>query len=93
MKVQAVGSTIKAFWDGIEKISVTDTTITTGRRAGLRTGGAAGVSRVYDDFEAGDFSVSAGVVKSKGVVLLASIKSITGVPIAAIKSVGGVPNV
>lgn len=52
IKVQAVGTTVKCFWDGVEVISETDSEITTGKRAGMRFG-SAGV-RTFDNFEAGD---------------------------------------
>lgn len=57
LKVQAVGSTIKAFIDGVEKHSVTDTDIPAGTRAGLLvfSGGAGPVSDVQvDGFSAAD---------------------------------------
>lgn len=54
-RIQCVGSTIKGFVNGIERVSVTDTTLTTGNYAGVR----ADVSNIlrFDNFLAGDISV------------------------------------
>ncbi|MEV6105717.1 hypothetical protein AB0M28_13515 [Streptomyces sp. NPDC051940] len=53
MKVQAVGSTIKGFVNGVERVSVTNTTVTSGTSCGLRSD-TPGTLR-YDDFTAADF--------------------------------------
>ena len=50
LKVEAIGSSIKAYWAGVLQISATDTTITTGLRAGMRQAGATSVSRRLDNF-------------------------------------------
>jgi hypothetical protein len=56
-KVQAVGSTIKGFVNGIQRVSVTDTNVTTGTSVGLR---AESVSALrFDDFTAADVSSGA----------------------------------
>ncbi|WP_405964831.1 hypothetical protein OG713_34850 [Streptomyces sp. NBC_00723] len=56
-KVQAVGSTIKGFVNGIQRVSVTDTNVPTGTSVGLR---AESVSALrFDDFDAAD--VTSGV--------------------------------
>jgi hypothetical protein len=52
MKVQAVGSSIKGFINGVQRISVTDTAVTTGTAVGIRSESAGAVR--YDDFSAGD---------------------------------------
>jgi hypothetical protein len=57
-KVQAVGSTIKGYVNGIERVSVTNTAVTTGTSVGLRTISSAAIR--FDDFTAGD--VLAGTV-------------------------------
>ncbi|MDX2513816.1 hypothetical protein PV355_01375 [Streptomyces stelliscabiei] len=57
-KVQAVGSTIKCYVNGIERVSITNTHVTTGTSVGIRSE-SAGAFR-YDDFAAAD--VTAGVV-------------------------------
>lgn len=55
IKVQAVGSTIKAFRGGSEVLSVTDTSITTGTRVGLHgRRRASGASWSADNFYAED---------------------------------------
>lgn len=51
-KVQAVGSTIKAFVNGVERASVTDTTYATGTGVGLRADSVSALR--FDDFSAGD---------------------------------------
>lgn len=51
-KVQAVGTTIKGFVNGIQRVSVTDTNVATGTSVGIR---AESVSALrFDDFTAAD---------------------------------------
>lgn len=70
LRVQAIGTTIKVFWDGVEKISVTDSAITTGTRTGIRIGAGGTTRRVVDDFRAGDApEVLDAVYESFGVVI------------------------
>lgn len=56
-KVQAVGSTIKGFVNGVERVSVTDTGVATGTSVGIRSE-SAGALR-YDDFTGADVSAGA----------------------------------
>ncbi|MBP2581912.1 hypothetical protein J3A78_002390 [Streptomyces sp. PvR006] len=56
-KVQAVGSTIKAFVNGIERVSVVNTAVVSGASVGLRSTSSAAIR--FDDFAAAD--VTAGV--------------------------------
>jgi len=56
-KVQAVGSTIKGYINGIERVSVVNTAVTTGTSVGLRSISTAAIR--FDDFTAAD--VTAGV--------------------------------
>lgn len=65
LKVQAVGTTIKAFWDGVERISVTDSSITTGLRGGFRYGGPSSIPRLFDNFEMGDVGGSPPAVAQR----------------------------
>ena len=51
-KVQAVGSTIKAYVNGIERVSVTDTGVATGTSVGIRSESASAIR--FDDFTAAD---------------------------------------
>jgi len=51
IKVYSNGSTIKGFVDGVEKVSVTDTTITSGVRVGIHSWSVRGY---HDDFLAAD---------------------------------------
>ncbi|WP_069769817.1 hypothetical protein [Streptomyces sp. LUP30] len=56
-KVQAVGSTIKGYVNGVVRVSVTDTAVTTGTSVGIR---AESVSTLrFDDFSAGDVTAGA----------------------------------
>ncbi|MDX3839571.1 hypothetical protein [Streptomyces europaeiscabiei] len=56
-KVQAVGSTIKAFVNGVERVSVTDTGVTTGTSVGIRSESTGAIR--YDDFSAADVTAGA----------------------------------
>lgn len=56
-KVQAVGSTIKGLVNGIERVSVVNTAVTTGTAVGIRAD-SAGALR-FDDFAAGDVTAGA----------------------------------
>ncbi|MFD9564358.1 hypothetical protein [Streptomyces sp. NPDC059994] len=56
-RVQAVGSTITAYVGGIQRVSVTDTAVTTGTSVGIRAD-SAGALR-FDDFTAADLSAGA----------------------------------
>jgi hypothetical protein len=51
-KVQAVGSTIKGFVNGVERVSVVNTAVTTGTSVGLRAESVATLR--FDDFTAAD---------------------------------------
>lgn len=56
-KVQAVGSAIKGFVNGVERVSVVNTAVATGTSVGLRSTSASAIR--FDDFSAAD--VTAGV--------------------------------
>ncbi|QCX81032.1 hypothetical protein C9F11_37245 [Streptomyces sp. YIM 121038] len=58
-KVQAVGSTIKAYVNGVERVSVTNTAVTSGTGVGIRSGTASGIR--YDDFAAADVTTGAAL--------------------------------
>jgi len=87
-KVQAVGSTIKAFVNGVERVSVTDTGVTTGTSVGVRSE-SVGALR-YDNFTGADVTAvvtgtAAGVFG--GLAGAASgVRTVTG---AAAGSLGG----
>ncbi|WP_328941536.1 hypothetical protein OG259_07635 [Streptomyces sp. NBC_00250] len=51
-KLQAVGSTIKGFVNGVERVSVTNTAVTTGTSVGIRTISSGSIR--FDDFTASD---------------------------------------
>jgi hypothetical protein len=52
MKVQAVGTAIKAFVNGVQRASVTDTSVAAGKNLGIRSESVSGVR--YDNFSGGD---------------------------------------
>jgi hypothetical protein len=52
VKIQAVGSTIKVFVNGVQRISVTDTAVTTGTYVGVRSEANTGLA--FDNFSAAD---------------------------------------
>ena len=56
-KLQTVGSTIKAFVNGVERVSVVNTAVATGTSVGIRSTSASAIR--FDDFTVGD--VVAGV--------------------------------
>ncbi|SOD80119.1 hypothetical protein SAMN06272781_6877 [Streptomyces sp. 1222.2] len=56
-KVQAVGSTIKGFVNGVERVSLTNTHVTTGVNVGIRSESAGAIR--FDDFTAADVTVGA----------------------------------
>ncbi|MFF0736880.1 hypothetical protein ACFYVK_35365 [Streptomyces chartreusis] len=56
-KVQAVGSTIKAFVNGVERVSLTNTHVTTGTSVGLRSESTNAIR--FDDFTAADVTAGA----------------------------------
>lgn len=87
-KVQAVGSTIKAFVNGVERVSVTDTGVATGTSVGIRSE-SAGALR-YDNFTGAD--VSAVVTGSAAGVfgaLAGTASGVRTVPGTAAGSLGG----
>ncbi|WP_328631995.1 hypothetical protein [Streptomyces sp. NBC_00356] len=55
-KIQAVGTTIKAFVNGIERVSVVNTAVTTGTSVGIRSEANTGLR--YDAFTAADVTTS-----------------------------------
>lgn len=61
-KVQAVGSTVKGFVNGVERVSVTDTDVATGKNVGLRCESSAAVR--LDDFAAADVGGASDVTGS-----------------------------
>jgi hypothetical protein len=54
VRVQAVGSAIKVVINGVDRITVTDTAVTTGTATGLRSEANTGIK--FDDFSAADIS-------------------------------------
>lgn len=56
-KVQAVGTTIKGYVNGIERVSTTNTAVTTGTSVGIRSDSTSGLR--YDDFAAADITAGA----------------------------------
>lgn len=58
-KVQAVGSTIKALVNGVERVSLTNTHVTTGTSVGLRSESTNAIR--FDDFTAADVTAGAAL--------------------------------
>ncbi|MFE3853421.1 hypothetical protein ACFXPN_20075 [Streptomyces griseorubiginosus] len=56
-KLQAIGSTITGYVNGIARVSVVDTSVTTGTNVGLRGESTSAIK--YDTFSAGDVSAGA----------------------------------
>jgi hypothetical protein len=56
-RIQAVGSTITAYVNGVVRVSVVDTSVTTGTNVGLR--GESTSALRYDDFSAADVTAGA----------------------------------
>ena len=56
-KVQAVGSAIKAYVNGVERVSITNTHVTTGTSVGIRSESTAAIR--FDDFTAADVTAGA----------------------------------
>ncbi|MCX5522167.1 hypothetical protein OG342_04700 [Streptomyces bobili] len=77
-KVQAVGSTITAYVNGVQRVSVVDTNVLTGTSVGIRSE-SVGALR-FDDFAAGDVTAGAtlGVASAvEAAQLLAGTKTAT----------------
>lgn len=55
-KVQAVGTTIKALVNGVERVSLTNSHVATGTSVGIRSESASGIR--FDDFTAADVTTS-----------------------------------
>ncbi|MES9522462.1 hypothetical protein [Streptomyces capoamus] len=55
-KVQAVGTTITGYVNGVSRVSVTNSAVTTGTSVGIRSDSTSGVR--YDNFSAGDVAAS-----------------------------------
>ncbi|HEY3478240.1 MAG TPA: hypothetical protein VGL02_04990 [Streptomyces sp.] len=77
-KIQAVGSTIKAYVNGVERASVTDTGIMIGKNTGLRCAASATVR--YDDFAAADVTTGSVVTGTADAPLGALNGSASGRP-------------
>lgn len=56
-KVQAVGSTIKGFVNGVQRVSVTDTAVASGTSVGIRCISSSAIR--FDDFAAADVTAGA----------------------------------
>jgi hypothetical protein len=58
LKIYASGSTIKSYYDGVERHSQTDSAISSGLRCGLRLVVGNGVAWRGDDWNAADLAAS-----------------------------------
>jgi hypothetical protein len=96
-KVQAVGSTIKGYVNGVERASVVNTAVATGTSVGIRSDSAGAIR--YDDFSAADITVGAtlgiasasesaqALIGSKAAALGISGASETAQPVTGTKTV------
>ncbi|MFR9796616.1 hypothetical protein ACL02U_12030 [Streptomyces sp. MS06] len=64
-KVQAVGSTISGYVNGVERVTVTDTNVPTGTSVGIRSESSAAVA--FDDFTAADVTTGAALATAASV--------------------------
>lgn len=64
-KIQAVGSTIKGFVNGVERVSVVDTNVPTGTSTGIRAESVATLR--FDDFTAADITAGTALGISSSV--------------------------
>jgi hypothetical protein len=83
VQIQAVGTTIKAFLNGAEVLSTTDSTYTSGRFGVY----AFSEQFVYTTLEGGDFA--AAQVKTAQGLALASVKTLNGLALASAKTLNG----
>ncbi|WP_225825566.1 hypothetical protein [Streptomyces naphthomycinicus] len=95
-KVQAVGSTITAYVNGIQRVSVINAAVTTGTSVGIRSDSAGAIR--YDDFAAADITAGAtlGVATAaetaqpltgaKSTVLIAAVQQGTAQALTGAKS-------
>ena len=74
LKVQAVGTSIKAYW-GSTELTATDSAITTGKRGGFRFGAGGGTTRIFDNFEMGDVAVGGPPNVSDNVTVSESVQA------------------
>lgn len=67
LRGEASGSTLTGLRDGTSKAAITDTSITTGTRAGVMVYSGTSAARIRgDDFTAGDLATSTGLVIADG---------------------------
>ncbi len=100
-KVQAVGTTITAYVNGVQRVSVTDTNVATGTSVGIRSESASAIR--FDDFSAGDvvFGATLGVAGevdtaqtfsgAKTATLTAAGETSTAQPLAGAKTAALTP--
>lgn len=75
-KVQAVGSTVKAYVNGVERVSIVDTSVSAGVNVGIRSESSGSIR--WDNFSAGDVFF--------GSVIDASAETETAQPLTVSKS-------
>lgn len=80
-KIQAVGSTIKGFVNGVQRVSVTDAAVTTGTSVGIRAESTSSLR--FDDFTGADVATS---VTGDAAVSGSATLSATGLRAAASSS-------
>jgi hypothetical protein len=78
-KVQAVGSTIKGYVNGVQRVSVTDTAVTTGTSVGLRAESTSLLR--FDDFAAADVATGTtgdAALSSTATLTSSGVRATTG---------------
>ena len=86
-RVQAVGSTIKGYVNGVERVSVTDTAVATGTSVGIRSISSSAIR--FDDFAAADVTAGANLgtaAETGGAQSLSGSKATTPGPAAAVET-------
>ncbi len=85
IKVQAVGSTIKGYLNGVERCSATDTGLTTGKLVGIRSGSGGSTLLRWDDWSGGDVASGASLSAAATVTATDTVTSAIAVtrPVAA----------
>ncbi|UPZ27649.1 hypothetical protein MUK60_07355 [Streptomyces sp. LRE541] len=79
-KVQAVGTTIKGFVNGIQRVSVTNTDVSTGTSVGIRAESVSGLR--FDDFSAADVTAGATLPVASATATAQTLASSKAAPLA-----------
>lgn len=86
-KVQAVGTSIKGFINGVQRVAVTDTNVSTGTSVGVRSESVAALR--FDDFSAADVTSDTTLTLTP-VTEQSTAQTLTGLKAGGLGSAGGV---